>query len=309
MPDPPSPWRTRRRRSRYGRDLVHGRTQIDKETRTVRARGPDDLQGRLPDGHRRGTSYLRALGETLSAEPPTIALDRLQASSRSNASRIPAGSSKSRTPRRASSSARNRLAVADRRPTGAAASRGHRPAARDQHAGAAAARQSAGGYYVWLADRWVTAPSSTGPGPRSESAGVTGGPPSKRPSRADRWICSQGITRPGARAPGRRIPTLYVSTAPTELIVLQGEPALSTIAATKILEITNTDADLFLYTPPSSSTTRFSPAGGTTPSHSRAHGNSLRADSSRKTSPRFRRATRKERCSLPSRGRPRRARR
>jgi len=90
--------------------------------------------------------------------------------------------------------------------------------------------------------------------------------------------------------------------------VLQGEPALSPIAATKILEITNTDADLFLYTPEQQYYALLSGRW--------YHAKSLQgpwefAASGQlpQTSPRFRRATRKERCSLPSRGRPRRARR
>ena len=40
-----------------------------------------------------------------------------------------------------------------------------------------------------------------------------------------------------------------MSTVPAELIVLKGQPALAPIAATNILEVTNTDADLFLSTP------------------------------------------------------------
>src|SRR5207302_3340949 len=45
------------------------------------------------------------------------------------------------------------------------------------------------------------------------------------------------------------IPAIYVSTVPAELIVLRGQPALAPIAATDILQVTNTDDDLFLYTP------------------------------------------------------------
>src|SRR6267142_2321651 len=45
------------------------------------------------------------------------------------------------------------------------------------------------------------------------------------------------------------IPAIHVSTVPAELIVLSGQPALAPIAATDILQVTNTDDDLFLYTP------------------------------------------------------------
>src|SRR2546425_1177816 len=45
------------------------------------------------------------------------------------------------------------------------------------------------------------------------------------------------------------IPAIYVSNVPAELIALRGQPALAPIAATDILQVTNTDDDLFLYTP------------------------------------------------------------
>jgi hypothetical protein len=45
------------------------------------------------------------------------------------------------------------------------------------------------------------------------------------------------------------IPAIDVSTTPAELIVLRGQPSLAPVAATDLLEVTNTDDDLFLSTP------------------------------------------------------------
>jgi hypothetical protein len=45
------------------------------------------------------------------------------------------------------------------------------------------------------------------------------------------------------------IPAIYVSIVPAELNVLRGEPSMAPIASTDILEVTNTDDDLFLFTP------------------------------------------------------------
>lgn len=44
-------------------------------------------------------------------------------------------------------------------------------------------------------------------------------------------------------------PTIFVSKTPAELIVIEGEPKLAIIAGTQLSEVTNTESDLFFYTP------------------------------------------------------------
>ena len=40
-----------------------------------------------------------------------------------------------------------------------------------------------------------------------------------------------------------------MSTTPAELLVVNGQPAFAPVVSTGVLEVTNTDDDLFLYTP------------------------------------------------------------
>ncbi len=235
----------------YGVIWFTARTQIDKETRTVALEDLTISKADFPTATDGGTSYLKALGETLSAEPPTIALDRLQAELEVERVEDPGRIVQvTNAPPRILVSQKPALLL---RIDG-------QPVLR-QVAGTGLLRvintrvlllldQSAGGYYVWLADRWVTAPKLDGPWTALAS------PPDSLESAKQAAVQSGQVDLLDKESPDLErvlqegaIPTIYVSTAPTELIVLQGEPALSPIAATNILEITNTDADLFFYTP------------------------------------------------------------
>src|SRR3989442_1315425 len=110
--------------------------------------------------------------------------------------------------------------------------------------------RSAGRYYFWLRNRWLAAPELDGPG------AVLGNPPA--PLEAAKQAAVQSgqvdlLDTPAAELTQLlqtgAIPAIHVSTVPAELIVLRGQPALAPIAATDILQVTNTDDDLFLYTP------------------------------------------------------------
>lgn len=45
------------------------------------------------------------------------------------------------------------------------------------------------------------------------------------------------------------VPTIYVSTQPTELLQTQGEPQVASIEGTNLIYVTNTDNDIFVHTP------------------------------------------------------------
>src|SRR5207245_4272163 len=104
--------------------------------------------------------------------------------------------------------------------------------------------------YCWLMNRWVAAPQLEGPW-----AGVADPPATLETAKAAATQSGQvdlldkpdpdlkQLLQTGA------VPAIYVSTVPAELVVLKGQPALAPIAATDILQVTNTDDDLFLYTP------------------------------------------------------------
>ena len=101
--------------------------------------------------------------------------------------------------------------------------------------------RSADRYYLWLMNRWLAAPKLDGPW------AALGNPPASLQKAKEVTVQSNQVEKPLLQ--GGAVPTVYVSTVPAELIVLKGRPALAPIAETTILEVTNTDADLFLYTP------------------------------------------------------------
>ena len=236
---------------RYGVIWFTARTQVDKETRMVTL---EDLTiskadfPTVPDG---GAGYLAALQRSLSDAPLTIALDRLQAELEIEQAENPGGvvAVRNDPPRIIVSQAPALLLRID----GQSALR--------SVAGTSLLRvintrvlllldQSAGRYYLWLRNQWLAAPKLDGPwaavsNPSSslevaKQAAVRGG-------QVDLLNDVDPDLAPLLQAGST--PTIYVSTTPAELLVVRGQPAFAPVAATGILEVTNSDEDLFLYTP------------------------------------------------------------
>jgi hypothetical protein len=237
---------------RYGVIWFSARTQVDKETHMVTL---EDLTvskadfPTVPDG---GAGYLAALQHSLSASPLTIALDRLQAELEVEQVENPGAVVPVRNdpPRIIVSQGPALLVRIDGQPVLRSV------------AGTSLLRvintrvlllldQSAGRYYLWLMNRWLAAPKLDGPW------AVSSNPPSSLEA-ANRSAAQEVVDLLDDAAPdlaqllrAGSIPTIHVSTTPAELLVLRGQPALAPVAGsiTTILDVTNTDDDLFLYTP------------------------------------------------------------
>src|SRR5713101_4141963 len=235
---------------RYGVIWFTARTEVDKEARMVALEDVTISKADFPTAPDGGAAYLTALRQILSAQPLTVALDRLQAeleTERVDPSRIV--QVKNDPPRIIVSQGPALLVRIDGQPV------------LRQVAGTGLLRvintqvlllfdQSAGRYYCWLMHRWCAPPQLEGPW-----AGVADPPAARETAKAAATQSGQvdlldnqdpdlkQLLQTGA------VPALYVSTVPAEIIVLKGQPALAPIAATNILEVTNTDADLFLSTP------------------------------------------------------------
>ncbi len=236
---------------RYGVIWFTARTQVDKETGTVTLE--DLIVSRadfptVPDG---GAGYLAALQRSLSAAPLTIALDRLQAELEVEQAESPGGvvAVRNDPPRIIVSEGPALLVRIDGQPALRAVP------------GTTLLRvintrilllldRSAGRYYLWLRNQWLAAPTLDGPWaaaidpPASleaaKQAAVQGG---QVDLLADVDPALAALLQAGST------PTVYVSTAPAELLVVRGRPAFAPVAATALLEVTNADEDLFLYTP------------------------------------------------------------
>src|SRR6266446_5825525 len=236
---------------RYGVVWFTTRTQVDKETQMVTLEeltvSKTDFPT-VPDG---GADYLAALQRAFAEAPLTIARDRLQAELKVEPVEAPdrVVAVRNDPPRIIVSQAPARLVRIDGLPVLRAV------------AGTSLRRvintrvlllldPSAGRYYLWLRNQWLAAPKLDGPWavasdpPASLEAAkqvaVQGGPVD---------LLDHGTPDLAPLLQAGSTPTLYVSTTPAELLVLKGQPTFAPVATTGILDVTNTDDDLFLYTP------------------------------------------------------------
>ena len=210
----------------YGVIRFTARTEVDKETRLVTLEDLTIAKADFPTAPEGGGVYLAALRQALSAQPLRIALDRLQAEPEVERAADPGRivQVKNDAPRIIVSEQPALLVRIDGQPV-------LRHVAGTDLLRVTNTRvlllldRSADRYYLWLMTRWLAAPKLDGP-----------------------WAAVD--TPPASLQTAKELlQTVYVSTVPAELIVLKGQPALSPITGTDILEVTNTDDDLFVYTP------------------------------------------------------------
>src|SRR5229473_4136903 len=236
---------------RYGVIWFTARTQVDTATQRVTLEELTVSKADFPTVPDGGAGYLAALQRAFSEAPLTIAVDRLQAELKVEPVEAPdrVVAVRNDPPRIIVSQAPARLVRIDGLPVLRAV------------AGTSLRRvintrvlllldPSAGRYYLWLRNQWLAAPKLDGPW------AVASNPPSAL--EAAKQVAVQGgqVDLLDNVAPdlapllqAGSTPTLYVSTTPAELLVLKGQPAFAPVATTGILEVTNTDDDLFLYTP------------------------------------------------------------
>ncbi|MGH7331956.1 MAG: carbohydrate-binding family V/XII, partial [Candidatus Rokuibacteriota bacterium] len=98
-----------------------------------------------------------------------------------------------------------------------------------------------GQYYLYAFDQWLDAPTLTGPW--APAGSVSSALESAR--QAAVAAGQVDLLEPPSTGQGA-LPTIYVSTAPTELIETNGPPEWSPIPGTELLYVTNTDAHVFL---------------------------------------------------------------
>jgi len=102
-------------------------------------------------------------------------------------------------------------------------------------------------YYLFTGQRWVT--SSELKGGWKEPASLPA-KMSKIPGDPQ-WAGLKPYIAPPASHAGK-VPVVYFSNVPAELIVFGGKPVFAAIPGTKLTFATNTDSDLFVYSPTSS---------------------------------------------------------
>ncbi|PYN91533.1 MAG: hypothetical protein DMD91_34070, partial [Candidatus Rokuibacteriota bacterium] len=216
----------------YGVITFNARTEVDKETRMVTLEDVTIAKADFPTTPDGGAVYLSALRPALSGQPLTMALDRLQAQLELERTEDPGRvvQVKNDAPRIIVSEDPALLVRIDGQPV------------LRQVASTGLLRvintrvlllldRSADRYYLWLMNRWLAAPKLDGPW------GALAQPPASLQTAKETAVQSKEVDLLDNPAPALKqllqagaIPTIYVSSVPAELIVLQGKPALAPIA-------------------------------------------------------------------------------
>ena len=226
------------------------RTDVDKESRVVTLEDFSFVKVDFPGTPERGIDYARALNDALPSQPIQIALDRLQANLEVTEAigRRPQIPVKNTPPRIIYSTRLAVLVLTDGKPV-------LRPVQGTPLLRAINTRAlllldtASGGYYLWLLNRWVQAPALEGPWTAATSTPAAL-ETAKQEAVASKQVSLDDFTPPVKQALEQgQLPVIYVSTGPAELIQTQGPAQFQPIAATQILEVTNTSSSVFLYLP------------------------------------------------------------
>ena len=157
-----------------------------------------------------------------------------------------------------------------------------------------------GALYLRDDTHWLTASAIGGPW-----TAVTALPPLFQDLPAEDWADARGAVPPEAYQ-GGKVPKVFTTDTPAEMILFEGEPALQDVPKTSLQWASNTEADVF-STRPGSNGTCFCPAAGSVLRNWTDHGHSPRpiCQPTSRTFPRTRRTTPCAR-PCPARRRPRR---
>ena len=100
-------------------------------------------------------------------------------------------------------------------------------------------------YYLFTDKQWLTTNSLEGPWSQNSKL-----PDDMSKLKKDaHWSGFANAAVPGPPAAGIPVPTVFYSTSPAEVILFQGSAVYSPISGTQLVRASNTDSDLFVYTP------------------------------------------------------------
>ncbi len=104
--------------------------------------------------------------------------------------------------------------------------------------------------FMPLADRWLTAPTATGPWRLATSVPSSARATRDAIAKDENQSQTELLEEPGDEVlrllAAGKIPDVIVSTVPAELIVTEGAPDMKPIAGTQLLYVTNTTGDILL---------------------------------------------------------------
>ena len=247
--------------STFGVLWISARTNVDKESRLVDFEQIELSKASFPSAPASESAYLDLFRQAMSKGSKPIALDRLEASMAIlQEKRKGAALALRNVPPRILFSSRPTILVSIDGPPAYRAI-GGTSLERVLNTRPLLVKESSGTCYLHLFDGWMTAPSIDGPWVAAEDPPaelgtalqllVESGQPvdllegeipqaSSGPARSGR---AKAPTKPSlARGP---VPSVFVATSPTELIVTNGEPDWVPVDGTRLLYIENTTGNVF----------------------------------------------------------------
>ncbi len=237
------------RQPTFGTIQITAKTRVDRAARTVFLEEPEITEGHFPSAGAQAEAYLATLRSLLPREVKSISLDRLEASlAILEAHQRAASQPLQNNPPAIIFSTRPALVVpVDGPPV-------YRPVANTDlervfNTRALILRDKLGQHYLHLFDGYVQAAGLDGPWTTASRL-----PPDIKTAEAQAVKDKQVDLLAGRENPQTKqkpslkstpVPTLYVRSLPTELIVIEGEPQWAPILGTQLLYVTNTVSHVF----------------------------------------------------------------
>ena len=233
----------------FGTVQFAARTRVDRAARTVFLEQPEITEGNFPSAGAQAEAYLATLRSLLPTEITTISLDRMEASLAILEARQRAASQPLRnTPPAIIFSTKPAMVIpVDGPPV-------YRPVENTElervlNTRALILRDKSGQHYLHLFDGYVQATSLSGPWMAAQKIPADVKKAENQAVRAKQVDLLAGQPNPQTKQkPSLKsspVPTLYVTSLPTELIVIEGEPLWAPVPLTQLLYITNTISHVF----------------------------------------------------------------
>jgi hypothetical protein len=228
---------------------ITAKTRVDRAERTVFLEQPEITGGSFPSAGAQAKAYLATLRSLLPREVSSISLDRMEASLAIFAARRRAASQPLRNdpPAIIFSTKPAMLVPVDGPPV-------YRPVENTDlervfNTRALILRDRSGEHFLHLFDGYVQAAGLGGPWTTARDVPADVNQAEDRAVKARQVDLLAGQDNPQTREkPSLKsspVPTLYVTSLPTELIVMRGEPQWAPISGTQLLYITNTVSHVF----------------------------------------------------------------
>ncbi len=224
------------------------RTRVDRTTRMVSLEDLTLTRSSFPTLADNGAAYRSELQQKLPSSPPTIALDRLEASLAASSGVQPRGVSVDNRPPRIIVSNTPAILVPIDGPT-VLRPVPDTPFARVINTRALILRSDVGStYYMHVYDGWLQAAAVDGPWSLATSV-PTGADQLAKHLRANGAVDlldgGKGSAKPSLAT---LVPTIFVAHGPAELIQFRGQPDLQAVSGTPLLWAINTTSDVLLDT-------------------------------------------------------------